>query len=300
VRPVSAPPLVLRTASAVIRRDGNPYQHDDELNIYHRDLLALFGLDVDEDLLRRSRNIGFSELAEQALRGVPQPIADPDLLVLAYGLPDLEPLRTASAYLNHLMGGHSRSFAVSDQGMRSPFTALRIADGYARSGRCASLALFVCEQTTLPYHDPLVHDRPMVDSAALLYFDQGGDGDAGFALRAVRTGRPGEELGELLASLLAEYGAGSDPPLVVCGPWSDPSRLAPLGLPVHRAGPGTYCTGVWLELARHHRAWTGRYPAVVLCDTDPRTGHCHAGLLRLSPTAGSAPIPSALTQEAVL
>ena len=151
----SPAPLALRTACAVVRRDGHAYQRDDELNIYHRDLLALFGLEVDEELLRRSRNIGFCELAEQALRAAPQVIRDPDLLVIAYGLPDLEPLRTASSYLNHLMGGGSRSFAVSDQGMRSPFTALRIADGYARSGRCASLALFVCEQTTLPYHDQI-------------------------------------------------------------------------------------------------------------------------------------------------
>ena len=265
--------LALRSASALIRLDGNPYEPDDDLLVYHRDQLAQYGIEVDEDLLKQSQNIEFKELAEELLDHCPDRVVDPDLVLLAYGLPDRYPLRAVTAHLNHLLGGGSRSFAVSEQGLRSPFTALKIADSYARAGQAATLALFVCEQTTLPYRDPLVHDTPLVDSAALLCFDTG----AGLAFTATRAGRPGESLAELLAPVTAALSAG--PALIVAGPWTDPDATAAAGLPVHACQPGSYCTSVWLDLARHHATWVAGYDSVVLCDTDPRTGRSQLAVL---------------------
>ncbi|TDC41581.1 hypothetical protein [Micromonospora sp. KC213] len=268
-------PLTLRGAAALVRLDGNPYERDEGLLAYQRDLLAPYGIEVDEDLMKQSRNIGFRELAEELIGRCPSPIGVPDLLLLAYGLPDRYPLKTVTTRLNALMGGHSRSFAVSEQGLRAPFTALRIAEAHHRAGQATSLALFVCEQTTLPYRDPLVHDTPLVDSAVLLYFGTG----TGTGFRFVGTEATGDgvPLGELLASRRPALPPG--PALLVAGPWPAADQLDAVDLPVHRCEPGSYCTSVWLDLARHHEEWARRYASLVLCDTDPRTGRSQLAVL---------------------
>jgi hypothetical protein len=269
--------LSLQAAAAVVRTDARPYEPDAVLDAYHRELLAPFGIDVDDELFKRSRNIGFPQLAVDALTALPRRITDPDLLILSYGLPDMYPLKSTTSHLNHLLGGGSRSFAVCEQGLHAPFTALKIGDAFTRSGRCSSLALFVCEQTTLPYHDPLVHDTPLTDSAALLYF---GTGDGWQFAQGLAAG-PGESLGPVVAKLLGDTADGSA--LVVAGPWVNRQELAAETTPVHVVAPGSYCTSVWLDLARHHQSWAQSYDALVLCDTDPRTERSHAALLRKAP-----------------
>jgi hypothetical protein len=268
--------LSLHSAAAVVRHDSRPYEPDAVLDTYQREMLEPFGVKVDEELLRRSPNIGFPELATDVLAALPQPPADPDLLILTYGLPDMYPLKSTTSHLNHLLGGRSRSFAVCEQGLHAPFTALKIGEAFARSGRCSSLALFVCEQTTLPYHDPLVHDTPLTDSAALLCFGTGTGG--GWRFRGSRTLGPGQPLHPSVAALLGEPAAGSA--LVVAGPWVDREDLAAVAAPVHHVAPGGYCTSVWIDLARHHETWADVHDTLVLCDTDPRTGRSQAALLR--------------------
>lgn len=267
--------LSLSTASALVRQDRLPFQMDSERDAFQRYVLDPFGMDIDTERLRRAPNIGFTELAESALDALAHPIGSPDLLVFAHAIPDSSPLTAVTAHLNHLLGGRSHSFGVSEQGLRAPFTALKIADAYARSGRCDTLALFVCEQNTLPYADPFVDDNQLVNSAALLYFD----GAGGYEFTGTRAGPPGARLDELLSSMTS----GLDPraTLIVAGPWTASDPLATTSLPVHRCEPGTYCTSVWLELARHHADWAHTYRHVALCDTDPRTGHRQVALLRL-------------------
>jgi hypothetical protein len=51
---------------------------------------------------------------------------------------------------------------------------------------------------------------------------------------------------------------------------------------VCRAAAGSYCTGVWLSLARGWDDWRRSHSAVVLCDTDPVSGLSHLALLRSS------------------
>lgn len=270
-------PLSLHAAAAIVRRDAKPYQPDAVLDAYHRELLAPFGIEVDDELLKRSPNIGFPELAADALAALPRRITDPDLLILSYGLPDRYPLKSTTSNLNHLLGGGSRSFAVCEQGLHAPFTALKVGNAFARSGRCSSLALFVCEQTTLPYHDPLVHDTPLTDSAALLYF---GTCD-GWQFRKSTVAWPGESLGRVVATLLGDPGNGRA--LVVAGPWVSRQDLSSSTAPVHYVAPGSYCTSVWLDLARHHQSWAETYDVLVLCDTDPRTRRSQAAVMRKTP-----------------
>ncbi len=275
--------LSLRAGSALVWSDPQPFEPDDQLMIYHREMLTPFGVEVDEDLLRRSTSVGFPELAEAALRAMTHPIASPDLLILAYGLPDIYPLKSTTSYLNNLLGGGSRSFAVSEQGLRAPFTALHIADAYVRAGQYANLALFVCDQTTLPYHDPLVHDTPLVDSAAVLYFDNAEGAAFQFAGTTRTTAGP--------EAAIKPYLSLADPErlLLVIGPWVSEHSVDSLTPHIHRVQAGTYCTSVWLALASHHERWAQDFDALVLCDTDPRTGVSQAALLHHAPSAVEEP-----------
>jgi hypothetical protein len=155
-----------------------------------------------------------------------------------------------------------------------------------RAGRYANVALFVCEQTTLPYHDPLVHDTPLADSAVLLYFDNSTEGT--FRFGGTTRGAVGVEP-EVIVKPYLSY---ADPArtLLVAGPWVPEEPIASLAPNVRQTPPGTYCTSTWLDLARHHERWAREFDAVVLCDTDPRTGLSQAALLfRPSDTTGGHP-----------
>src|SRR5262249_29675572 len=160
----------------------------------------------------------------------------------AYGLPDIYPLKSTTSYLNHLLGGGSRSFAVSEQGLRAPFTALHIADAYVRAGRYANLALFVCDQTTLPYHDPVVHETPLVASAAVLYCDNTAGSGYRFAGTTRATAGPEAAIKPYLSAVDTER------MLLVVGPWIPEQAVDSLAPHIHRVQPGTYCTSVWLAL----------------------------------------------------
>jgi hypothetical protein len=162
--------LVLATSSKGHRAIKSRYSQlaDEDLPCYTIIVPAYHEEEVIGPTIQWIANVGFIQLAEAVLREMAPPIASPDLLILAYALPDLHPLKSTTTYLNYLLGGESRSFAVAEQGLRAPFTALRIADAYVRAVRYANLALFICDQTTLPYYDPVVHDTPLADGALAL------------------------------------------------------------------------------------------------------------------------------------
>ncbi|MFY1670279.1 hypothetical protein ACN27G_10000 [Plantactinospora sp. WMMB334] len=275
-------PLSLSSAALVLEPGSLPYRPDPDCAIFERDLLVRFGIQRDEERLRQGANLGFTELAESVIGALPFRLTSPDLLVFAFGLPDMIALKHVAQRVSYLLGGGSHCFAVSEQGLRAPFTALRVADAFARSGRCRTLALIVCEQNTYAYPDPFVEENKVPNSAALLYFDDAGR----YEFHGTRMAPRGTPLRALLGHVTA--GLEPDSTLLVAGSWADAGELAATGLPIHRGAPGPYCTGVWLDLARHHEEWGAAYRSVVLCDTDPRTGQSQAAVLRLR---GTAPTP---------
>lgn len=235
----------------------NPSPFDAALIEYYDDLLGQFGLSVDERQLAAGPNIGYPELAESVLAGLAG--ERPDLILLAYAVPDLHPLKTVATYVNHLLGGQARSMAISEQGLQAPYTALRIADASHRGGQCDRALILVLEQTTLPYHDPLVHDTPLTETAVALVLEPA----AGAAARRTWSGTPAQ-----LTALIEDCADT----LVVAGPWVRTDRA----FGVFRCRTGTYCTSVWLALAENYRRWRDRYADILLCDVDPRTGAAHA------------------------
>jgi hypothetical protein len=262
-------PLLLNAAASLTPQYRNPYRLSTDVISFNQDLLSPYGMQVDEGLARQGRNITFTELAEHVMRAALITVPAAELLIVAYALPDLHPMKTVASHLNHLFGDRCRSFAISEQGLGAPFTALRIAAAYARSGRCRSLALFVLEQVTLPYRNALVHEHRLADSSVLLFFGSQGSWEVA-SLRSCGRGD------HLAGQLLAAVPDGADgQTLVVAGPWADPGHVRMAAMPCHEVAPGSYCTSVWRELARHHQDWAANYARVVLCDTDPRTGASH-------------------------
>jgi hypothetical protein len=253
--------MSLRAASAVLdppASDRAPERSDLE---FQRDLLAPFGHKLDEERFRLGPQVTHRDLTDLLLADADVRASRPQLVIVTQALPDVLPFTAVAPYLAHRLESSGLCFGVAQQGLAAPFTALRIADAYYRAGQCSEAVITVLEQTTLPMAMPLVDDTPLVDSAAALVLGPG----AGPRLAEVASG---DCAAELIRARIGEADA-----LTVLGPWVEPVDLG--DRPVHRVPPGSYCTSVWLALAAHWPAWQQDHSAIVLCDTDPRTGRSH-------------------------
>ncbi len=266
-------PLSLQTAVAFVPQYSYPCHFEPEVIEFNQAVLAPYGMKFAPERTSEESNFTFLALAEQILYSAPDPLPGPDLIIVAYALPDPHSLeQTLSSHLNNVFGDQSISFAISEQGLAAPFTALRVADSYARSGRCRSVALFILEQATFPYEMPFAQDAKLVDSGVLLFLGQAGSWD----MTGVRTASPQAGLSELIR---IPAGQSAQEVLVVAGPWTDLSQADVAGPKIHRVPPGSYCTSVWLELAGHYQGWAQDYTTIVVCDTDPGTGISQAATL---------------------
>jgi hypothetical protein len=258
----------LDAASVVVAPEPKPYQEDPAALTFYRDLVEPFGVQLDEEVLRSGTQITHRDLLDHLLQeDICQSGAD--LIVLAHALPDVLPFAVNASHVNLMFGNRAESFGVSEQGLAAPFTALRIVSAYERAGRAERAVITVLETTTLPAPDPLVQDGKLVDSGVLLVF--GGAG--GLRVDAVETHASAETLSRRLREL---DGKGT---LVVTGP-DGPGAV--LDAKVHESAPGSYCTTVWIELARHWRTWQHEHETIVLSDVDARTGLGHLAVLRAS------------------
>lgn len=259
---------VLTATAAVLAPPAGPYVRDEQRLAFYRDLVEPFGSEVDETVLGQAPQRSHHDLIDRLVDGISS--HRPEMVVLAHALPDIHPFSVPGTYLVRMLGGSGVPVGISQQGLAAPFTALRVLSAYQHT----ETALAVLEQTTLPTRFPLVHDNNLVDSGVLLLF--GGEG--GPTLGEVRAADDEAGLQAELSELVTDPAAT----LLVLGPWCTTAVL-PDGVPVHRAGPGSYCTSVWLALAEHWQTWQRTYAAVILCDTEPRTGTTHLAVLRGQP-----------------
>lgn len=258
-------------SSVIVSPDRRAFHEDPAILGFYRDLVEPFGSTVDEQLLRDGPNVFHKDLVDQLVQNQNIEGSAADLVIVTHALPDVHPFTAVASHLNMLLGGGAQSFSISEQGLAAPFTALRIISAYQRSARSERAVLAVLEQTTLPTPHPLVDSGDLVDSGALLVLERG----KGLQVSGVESCADASATTTRLRELAA--GGGPDT-LLVLGPWVQEQAFG-AGAPVHRVAPGSYCTSVWLDLARHWRQWQRDHRQVVLCDIDPLSGQGQLALL---------------------
>lgn len=277
---VTGPPetgtgLTLRRVAHNGEDGDSPLAADPALRPYLTDLAATHGLSLREDVLGTGQ--AYAELAVPVIDAVTSPEEPVDLLVLVYGVPDVQPGRNVALWLAAHCPGEPLAFAVADQGTAAAFTALRLAADFAATGECARALVVVAEQTAVPY--PLTTPAPVPDrhcAVALLL-------DGGPAEVEVRThpALPPEAVGAVLAAEVAELTGDREAVTLVLGPGVG-AVPETAGARVLRAAPGLPHTGLWARLAD---AQPGSH--LVVADYDQALGYlCVAGL---GTTPGTTP-----------
>jgi 4-hydroxymandelate oxidase len=235
------------------------------LRPYLTDLTATHGLALDDEVAGTGQ--AYAELAAPAVEAVTSPDEPVDLLVLAYGVPDVQPGRSAAVYLASRCPGDPLAFAICDQGPAAAFTALRLIADYG----AARAVLVVAEQAAVPY--PLLAPAPVPDRhsvVALLL-------ESGPAPVAVRThpGVSADAVDGVLAADIAELSGARDDVTLVLGPGLDSG--------VDGTAGGLPYTGLWARLADGEPGGL-----LVFADHDPGLGYLCVAALEPSPRPTAA------------
>lgn len=240
---------------------------DPALRAYLADMLRPYGLDLAQDRLTEGQSYG--EMAGALLArelGAQDPV---DLLVFAFAVSDVAPWRATACYLSHLCPGQPFAFAVCDQGVIAPFTALRLIREYAGAGGCKRALLVVAEQAAMPYRQAAPAATPARHAVVALRWEQGDDsgrsGPGRLERVRVHAGITPSQAFGLVCDAVADL-PGMLTTVVGTGLAGD---AVAAGLPgrVIIAPPEQPSTGVWWEVA------AGLAGMVLLADYDPGLGH---------------------------
>jgi len=235
-------------------------------------MLRPYGLPLAEDGLTQGQSYG--EMAGALIAEDVAADGPVDLLVFAFAVPDVAPWRATACHLSHLCPGQPFAFAVCDQGVTAPFTALRLIREYTSSAGCRRALLVVAEQAAMPYQPAVPAATPARHTVVTLLCDQSGPG----RLETVRlhASVAPAEAGRLLASTVADLPAANDLTTVVGASLAAGTLSAGLPGQVIVASAEQPCTGVWWEVAGRLPAWAapaGRGRRILLADYDPLLGH---------------------------
>ncbi|QGQ18367.1 hypothetical protein GC089_02705 [Cellulomonas sp. JZ18] len=181
--------------------------------------------------------------------------APPDLLVVAHALHDVTFDTLAALQAAHEIGvRHGDSFAVTDRGALSGFTAIRLATALAARERYERVVVAVVEQDRLPYGDRLRRpaDAPSGVAVALLLEATPGPGLRVHGRQGLRVASPQEVAAATAREAAAAVDGTSGVARVVLGstvPSAWAHALVP-GAAVTRAAAGALpATAVWETLA---------------------------------------------------
>jgi hypothetical protein len=250
-RPVSA--FRLARVEHQVLGTGQPFGGEDR--IYFTDLMAAYGVECRQEQFDGRRN-SYTDLVLGMLPRL-HPFDDRfDVAVLTGVTTDSHP-GFPMASLTERVDGAGLAFAVLDQGVVTPFTALRVLASTLRGAGPARALLIVVDQSALMHDEPVApRFRIEHDSAVVLVLDAGGD------LGTVSVPRSYAVSADDIGAHLATPGP------VICGQGLAPHASA-LDEVVH-APAGLPATGVWATLAANlDRLRGGR---VVLADYDEDLG----------------------------
>jgi hypothetical protein len=262
--------------------DGAPYGWDD--HVYFRDLLRAFGLDCPPEQFQGRRNSFTDMVSAMATRLRPRHDRF-DVAVLTGVTPDSQP-GFPMCRLTELVTHAGLAFAVFDQGVLAPFTALEVLASILRAHRAtdhsaaprddtttgdgeSSALLMVMEQSALMLEQPMAERFQVAqDSAVVLVLtDTGGLGTVSTPTTVMTDAS--DVTAHLTDALAATEPAPGQRRVLVCGFGIEPT-LAPVAEAdeVLHCPPGRPGAGVWIELAEHIDEWTQSGAQVVLADHD--------------------------------
>jgi len=236
---------------------------DPALRAYMADMLRPYGLDLAEVKLTEGQSYG--EMAGMLLAedmGAQSPV---DLLVFAFAVPDVAPWRATACYLSHLCPGQPFAFAVCDQGVIAPFTALRLIREYAGAEGCQRALLVVAEQAAMPYQQAAQAVMPARHAVVALLWDQH-SGPGRLEQVRLHASVTRSQARRLLADAVADLPDAGDLTTVVGTGLAGDAVAAGLPGRVIVAPPRQPSTGVWWEVA------AGLAGMVLLADYDPGLG----------------------------
>jgi hypothetical protein len=253
---------------------------DPELRRYLSDLVRPYGLALRDEPFARAIGQSYGEMTA-ALLAETMPADQPvDLVVFAFAVSDVVPGRSTAAYLSRFCPGTPLAFAICDQGVAAPYTALRLISAYARTTSCGLALLVVAEQAALHYHLPVPAPMPAVHAAAALVLGESGAG--ALSATSPRPGVSPAQAADLLQAELARLPGGRADVTLIAGNGLTGSAAvtAEAGWPRVIAVPaGRPVTGVWSTFADGLAGWQVGGQRVVLADYDPVLGYfCVCGI----------------------
>lgn len=238
--------LALRRSARRSYGDTSVYARDPALPAFMADLGRPWGLPWRPEVMAAGLGQTYGEMAEQLLPEIVRPDEPVDVLVLAFGVHDVRPGRSAATYLSSICPGEPNAFAICEQGTLAPFTALRLIRSYADTGTTGRGVLVVAEQSTLHYPPATDVVLPERHAAVALLFDAAGPG----RLAGVRQRAGLSTVEDALAAEVAALAGDRGDVTLLTG-----AGLAGVPLPdgvKHSPGPiGQPHTAPWWQLLDH-------------------------------------------------
>ncbi|GAA2109612.1 hypothetical protein GCM10009759_50370 [Kitasatospora saccharophila] len=265
--PRTASPLRLTAAHALDLPGHSPLAADPDLRTFTADLARPYGVELDEDALAGARGHSYDALAEHAIRALTDPARPVDLLILVYAVPDVRPGQAVALRLAESCPGEPLSFAICDEGAGAAFSALLIADAYARTAGARRALLIAVEQADLHHRPHRPARLPDRHSAAALLWEADGGGRPLLGTDS-RSGTTDDQVAHVLKELCAELPADA---LLLLGPGL--AGVAGARPPDGRtARPGNPYTGGWAALAAALADPRYADRPLALADREPETG----------------------------
>jgi hypothetical protein len=269
-----AAPMSLQLAHAAhrvldARRPFSPHDYD-----YFTDLLSTYGLLLHDDGFAAGR-LSFTDLVAGLVPDLGEYADRFDLAVMASLTSDSEP-GWPMCYLNLAVPKPGLAFAVADQGVLAPFTAMNLVVAWARRDGIERALVFVLDQTTVLHTEPIADRlRATEDSGVVLVLNaaSGTAGDAAIDAPEPVPATP-DRVPRLWAEIVSRTGVGA----IVTGRSLADLVLDSLdGTETVIAPEGRPCSGPWSALAQRLPRWKAEGKRVIIADYDAeaqRLGWC--------------------------
>ncbi|MEV6598113.1 hypothetical protein AB0M36_14710 [Actinoplanes sp. NPDC051346] len=243
---------------------------DDDVSLdFMPDVARAAGVGFRPEVIRRPGNT-FAAMTEALVPELGTLAGGVDLALLAHVTPDAVPSEVAGPVITAALPGEPSSFAVTDNGLSAPYTALALAQRYARRCGFHRIVLFLFDQASSPFDiEASPVQRVDGDAAVALVLERPGPGDAGgFEVRQ-ESGVAANDVAARLTESWRELSAGT--PALFLGPGVDADWAPPVDAArVHHLAAGFPGTGVWRALGDH---WNrSESQTAVLMDYDPACG----------------------------